>query len=318
MKKIGLVLAGGGGKGAYQIGVWKALREYGIDKNIHAVAGTSVGALNAALFAQGDLAKAEHVWLNISPEKILTIDPTKFLNAAAKKLPKTLFSVVGSLGTSLVGQGWFSRDGLLEIIRQDLDLSLVSDGDIACYSTCLHADRMEAKYFKLNGSSHERIKSILLASSAIPYIFDPVEIDSELYWDGGVPYKKADNLPIRPLYEEGCDLIFVVHLNRESVIEHEKFPNARVIEIIPQEHQGSFWSGTLDFSAGRAERRMGQGYDDTVRILQPILEMATVQREMGRKLREIRANERAFQQQRNIHLTERERLQQDLYQYIRK
>ena len=38
-KKIGLVFAGGGGKGAYHIGVWKALREYGIDKNITAVAG---------------------------------------------------------------------------------------------------------------------------------------------------------------------------------------------------------------------------------------------------------------------------------------
>ena len=70
-KKIGLVFAGGGGKGAYHIGVWKALREYGIDKNITAVAGTSVGALNAALLAHGDYGLAEDVWLNISPQQIL-------------------------------------------------------------------------------------------------------------------------------------------------------------------------------------------------------------------------------------------------------
>ena len=47
MYKTGLVFSGGGGKGAYQIGVWKALREYGIEADC--VAGTSVGALNGAL-----------------------------------------------------------------------------------------------------------------------------------------------------------------------------------------------------------------------------------------------------------------------------
>lgn len=41
--KLGLVLSGGGGKGAYQIGVWEAMREYGFDRQVQAVAGTSVG-----------------------------------------------------------------------------------------------------------------------------------------------------------------------------------------------------------------------------------------------------------------------------------
>ena len=49
--KVGLVLAGGGGKGAFQIGVWKALRASGLDKFITDVSGASVGALNAVLFA---------------------------------------------------------------------------------------------------------------------------------------------------------------------------------------------------------------------------------------------------------------------------
>ena len=62
MKRIGLVLDGGGGKGAYQIGVWKAMRETGIDKYIKAVSGASVGGLNAALFVQGDYEKAERIW----------------------------------------------------------------------------------------------------------------------------------------------------------------------------------------------------------------------------------------------------------------
>ena len=49
-QEIGLVLAGGGGKGAYEVGVWKALNDYGIAQKITVISGTSVGWLNAALF----------------------------------------------------------------------------------------------------------------------------------------------------------------------------------------------------------------------------------------------------------------------------
>ena len=51
--KYGLVLSGGGGKGAYELGVWKALVEMKLDKYIEVISGTSIGAFNAALFAQG-------------------------------------------------------------------------------------------------------------------------------------------------------------------------------------------------------------------------------------------------------------------------
>ena len=50
MNKTAIVLAGGGSRGAYQIGVWKALREMGIDYQL--VTGTSVGALNGVLMVQ--------------------------------------------------------------------------------------------------------------------------------------------------------------------------------------------------------------------------------------------------------------------------
>ena len=69
MKKIGLVLAGGGGRGAYQIGVWKALRETGLENYITSVSGTSVGALNAGLFVQKDLEVAQNVWESISRDR---------------------------------------------------------------------------------------------------------------------------------------------------------------------------------------------------------------------------------------------------------
>lgn len=61
-ENIGLVLSGGGAKGAYQVGVWKAMEEYGLTDNVKIASGTSVGALNAALFANVSTTKAEQLW----------------------------------------------------------------------------------------------------------------------------------------------------------------------------------------------------------------------------------------------------------------
>jgi predicted acylesterase/phospholipase RssA len=69
--RIGLVLSGGGGKGAYQIGCWKKLRALGLT-NYTVISGTSVGALNAALIATGDLERAIDVWVNLREDKVLS------------------------------------------------------------------------------------------------------------------------------------------------------------------------------------------------------------------------------------------------------
>lgn len=62
-KRYGIVFCGGGAKGAYQIGVWKYLRELGLSKEITGVSGASIGAINSLLFAQGDWELAEKMWL---------------------------------------------------------------------------------------------------------------------------------------------------------------------------------------------------------------------------------------------------------------
>ena len=58
-ENFGLVLSGGGAKGAYEVGVWKALDDYGITDEIKVISGSSVGALNAALFTCTDSKTAE-------------------------------------------------------------------------------------------------------------------------------------------------------------------------------------------------------------------------------------------------------------------
>ena len=71
-KEYGLVLEGGGAKGAYQIGAWKALKEAGI--HVKGIAGTSVGALNGALIAMDDFEKAERIWETVHYSRVMDVD----------------------------------------------------------------------------------------------------------------------------------------------------------------------------------------------------------------------------------------------------
>lgn len=79
--RIGLVLTGGGAKGAYQIGCWKAMQEEGITE-FEAISGTSIGGINAFLFGQGDLERAAKLWATMGKKS---------------PLPKSLIQIVLAL-----------------------------------------------------------------------------------------------------------------------------------------------------------------------------------------------------------------------------
>ena len=122
--KVGLVFGGGGGKGAYQIGVWRALREACIDSKIDAIAGTSIGALNGALFCMGDLAKAEKVWAAISPEQVLTKQDIHDYCEAFLYYEK-----------GACEDGWFSNAGLRELIDNNIRPNILKHGPRDFYVT---------------------------------------------------------------------------------------------------------------------------------------------------------------------------------------
>ena len=85
--KQALVLSGGGARGAYQIGVWKALEELNIKCDI--VTGTSIGSINGALYTQGSLKEAEELWKNIDLETVFPITVDNNNNKELlKKYPK--------------------------------------------------------------------------------------------------------------------------------------------------------------------------------------------------------------------------------------
>lgn len=268
--KIGLVLAGGGCKGAYQIGVWKALKELGLDKYIQGVSGTSIGALNAILFAQGDCMLAEQVWMSITREKILPIDNAELFAKGIKLfVGNKNINFIKKFVPKLLEQGNVSRDGLLDIMKEFLDFEKIYNCEKTVYATCTEIPDIKVRYFKINEYNVETIKKILCASSAIPPVFGSEEIGRIKCVDGGL----VDNVPIQPLYDDGFDMLFVVQLDRDFVIDRSKFPNARIINIVPSSNQGGVFSGVLDFSNESIVKRIKVGYEDTMNLIEPIFDI---------------------------------------------
>ena len=104
MEKLGLVLSGGGGKGAYEIGVWKYLKEIGLDKKISVISGTSVGGLNAALMGTEDYANAECIWkYKINNEVILTPHKDKKKKIATGGVSAAAGAAIGFKAGSVIG-----------------------------------------------------------------------------------------------------------------------------------------------------------------------------------------------------------------------
>lgn len=297
MKGIGIVLAGGGGKGAYEIGVWKYIHEEGLDHYVRAVSGTSVGALNAALFAGSSYEIAEDLWENISQEKILTpkinIDDVlktlsimgiHFTGPIGRVIEKATSVVVSDAtrGMEIMGQyfiEWikadsiFSREGLIDLIKEGIIFSQLQNSDIPCYVTCFNCSSLSVERFDLRNYEESEIVKLLLASSAIPIIFPNEEIDGDKYCDGGIPFI-GDNVPIQPIYDMGIEHIFVIHLSQDTLIDKAQYPNSKISEIIPSVDLGK--DGVLDFTSDGAKKRIELGYADAMRILGPMVEMLKI------------------------------------------
>ena len=107
--------------------------------------------------------------------------------------------------------------------------------------------------------------SILLASAAIPVLFDAVTLNKNQYCDGGV----RDNVPVRPLYELGYRRIIAVNLSPEKGLDRPGFPDAELTVITPRQKE-LFQGGitkVLSFDPETNLRRIFSGYRDAIQAL---------------------------------------------------
>lgn len=282
--KIGLVLAGGGSRGAYQIGVWKALIELGIDKYVKVVSGTSIGALNAMLFLQGNYKLAEEIWENITKEKILPIDEKELmLKGILFFLGAKNMNFIKKYMPNVVKGGTLSREGLDEILEK-IDFEAIRSSSIKGYAACTGIPEIKAEYFHINEHSIDNIRKILYATSAVPLVYDSQGIDNINYLDGAI----VDNIPIQPVYGENCDIIIVVLLSADNKIDTTMYPNTNIIEINSGYNEGPDLKGMLDFDIDIIRKRITNGYKDTIYRIKPIMDMT---REMDKNKIQLKSDE---------------------------
>ena len=236
--KIGLVLGGGGAKGAYQIGVLKAMMEYKLLKRVSCISATSIGALNSMKVLENDLKGAESIWKNINKDIALT---------------------KSSLLTKIRTKSLFSRDGFKKLALENINFDKVRKSKIDCYiiATPLTNKVKDApSEFSVKGKSDEDILNYLLATSAIPFVFETVTIDGIKYMDGyGV-----SNTPVETLKNKGCNIIFVIPLKETSDAYKYSDEDTLVIDFVSHLNNQGIKDGTLDFVSDRCIERINSGY----------------------------------------------------------
>ncbi len=254
-EQLGLVLSGGGGKGAYQVGVWKALTEYGLAQQVTVMSGTSVGALNAALFSCVSPAEAERIWLEEVPGR-LTKD--------ALISQEGLQEIIGSVPLSRL-LGSYPRVCAVAVRQQWIIGTLIQ------YITASVGSN--ATRFWLNDEANAYwIGKELLASAAFPGLCPAVTLaDGNDYVDGGWEAVGGDNVPVAPLAESApaVQKLFIVYCNQEPPrrVKVKDYDWLRITELIPSIDTAGLFDGTTNFSRNRIRLLIDTGYEDTVAVL---------------------------------------------------
>ena len=304
---LGLVLSGGGAKGAYEVGVWQELQAAGIASRAKAISGTSVGAINAALFATRPEA-AEALWLE-NMEEVFTLNTNLVAESLQKTVDDASRAVAVAEETGQAWKGWVSfglstlfraAGDYVETVESDapregyVDSSKLAsvlewalprewpDGAPAVYATAFEKGSVkQTATWRLNGEPHERRVQMLRASAAIPLGFDTVEIDGKTYVDGGWESKGGDNVPLEPILEKHPEIktVVIVYLDDEKHLNKDRFAKnraladvakVRLVEIVPSENIGGAfggWQGVFDASPETARHLIELGRSDARKAL---------------------------------------------------
>ena len=186
-----LVLSGGGGRGAYQAGVWAWLQEQGWKPDL--VSGSSVGAINGAAIASGMSGEGlKELWYSIDGEQVLR--RRRWRNFV--HWVKRLFGYAQGFGPLA------NTAPLRELLTQNLDIAAIRASEMELVVTAVRILDAAVRYFDGRRIGIEHI----MASSAIPVVFPWEEIDGEAYWDGGL----AVNTPLLPAIQRSAREVVVV------------------------------------------------------------------------------------------------------------
>ena len=194
-----LVLSGGGGRGAFQLGVFEHLESVGWKPDI--IVGTSIGSMNAAVYALGGISRLQEMWETIRTRNMHRLFRLRPWHSLLDRAPwqQTLEKFVPQSELA-------HAETPLYIVATD-----ITTGHPTVYTNGVKPERNKGLYQKVNPITHDH----LLASSSIPYVYAPIRVDNSQHWDGAVMY----NSPLRPAIDAEAEEILMVLLSPYHKIE---------------------------------------------------------------------------------------------------
>lgn len=249
MKKTALVLSGGGSRGAYEIGVWKALKKLGIKINM--VMGTSVGAINGAIIAQNDLKLSEKLWHQLETDMIFDVEmngiPTKDALAYAKEI---------------VIHGGAANSGLYSLLHKYINENKIKRSRIDFGLVMTEFPSFEGHFiYKDDIPKGELIDYIMASASCFPAVQKYI-INGKKFIDGGY----RDNLPVEMAMKRGASSVIAVDLQAVGIVRNSVLEKAE--KTLDEFHliKSPFDLGNfLIFDKLNTSKIMKLGYLDTMR-----------------------------------------------------
>lgn len=260
---LGLVLEGGGAKGAYQIGAWKALRELGIE--FDGLSGTSIGALNGAFFMQDDFDEAYALWYDMNPSIVVSGDDKLLEKMLTMDLEGKDFQRVLNSFKRLAGQKGLDISPLRSLIADKLKEEKIRASEKTFgFMTVSLTDFKPIEIYK-EDIPLGQMGEYLIASANLP-VFKLDRIDGKLYIDGGF----YDNLPVKLLTSKGFNEIITIELNglglKQKWQNKDSKETVKVTSIKPSADLGR----TMEFLPSTARRNLAMGYFDTLKVFQQL------------------------------------------------
>ncbi len=249
-KEYALALSGGGTRGAYEIGAYKALTEIGI--NIKAIAGTSIGALNGAMLLSSGVVAAENMYKKIDISNIMDIDANKI------NTDKDIFHLqnIFKLVKDYTKKRGLNNEPLKKLLEKEVDIDKIYSSDVDFgLVTYSKKSKKALEAFKNDIKKNEFI-DFLLASSCFP-IYKAQKIEDEEYLDGFF----YDNMPINMLIKKGYKNIIAIDLGSKNANKKLVDKNVYVKLVKPSQNLG----GVFDFNKDRIKFNIKLGYLDTMK-----------------------------------------------------
>lgn len=256
---LGLALEGGGAKGAFHMGVVKALLENGY--TFDGVSGTSIGALNGALIVQGDFEKGYKIWENMDNSMIFDIEEKQMKNIINRSINKETLMYFTSKIREVIENKGLDTSKMRMLIQSVIDEEKIrrSRMDLGIVTISI-SDLKPMELFK-EDIPLGMLDEYLIASANIP-LFKINPINGKYFIDGAF----YDNLPINMLIKRGYDEIIAVRTFAFGITRKVKNPKVKITYIIPSDDLG----GMLNFDNSQINANLDMGYCDALKIIKKI------------------------------------------------